>query len=729
VALASPERDRVPPARPVSTGYADLDKLLFGGLRANLAVALTSPACNERDLLVFGFLEIGARNGEVTFYVTIDPGAAKPLAQEFASNFHLFVCNPQADTLVEDLPNVLKLKGVENLTDVSIALTSAIRRLDPSLKGPRRICLGLVSDILLQHHAVQTRRWLASLLAELKSTGFTTLAVIDPQIHSSEELYAILGLFDGEISIFEKEGEKGGGKYLKISKMGNQRYLKDEVPLKREEPEVKPQEPRIGQAFLDKHRIAVLPFVSMSPDPNDEYFADGITEEIISTVSGISGLRVISRTSVMGYKGTTKKVKEIGKELEVGSVLEGSLRKAGNRIRVTTQLIDVAADKHLWAQNYDRNLDDIFAVQSDIAKQVADALRVRILSPERERIEKKPTESTSAYALYLKGRHLWNLRYSGSTSEGIENVKNALRCFEQAVAEDPSFALGYVGQADCYLILRGLGENTEREANLKRAKAMVGRALELDPELAEAHATNALVLSLEYRFKDEESELKKAIELKPSYALAHYWYHFPLSFEPRWEEALEQIEKAIELDPLSPVFNNGLAFFYYYRRDYGKALELFRKAVELGVSFARLYVAQIYGRMKMYADMRREFAAWVELEKGFLPLARVIADFYIAYFENDRQTCRNILHGAEALLGKETLLKEATASALMIAVSYFGLGENDKGFEWLEQSYSRRENFLLTIKFEPELDGVRTDPRYLDLLKRLGLSQTAQPTS
>ena len=194
--MDSLERDRTSSARPVSTGYVDLDKLLYGGLPLNSAVALTALACNERDLLVKNFLETGAKKGEVTFYVTIDPSAAKPLAEEFPSIFHLFVCNPQADALVKDLQNVVKLKGVENLNDVSMALTTAIRKLDPSLKGPRRICLSLVSDILLQHHAVQTRRWLTSLLTELKSTGFATLAVLDPQMHPSEEFHAILGLFD-----------------------------------------------------------------------------------------------------------------------------------------------------------------------------------------------------------------------------------------------------------------------------------------------------------------------------------------------------------------------------------------------------------------------------------------------------------------------------------------------------------------------------------------------------
>jgi tetratricopeptide (TPR) repeat protein/KaiC/GvpD/RAD55 family RecA-like ATPase len=220
----------------VSTGYVDLDKLLCGGLPSNCAVVLTSPACNERDLLVKSFLEAGAKKGEVAFYATINPGLAKTLAENLQSNFWLFVCNPQADAIVKDAPNVVKLKGVENLTDISIALTSSIRKLDPSLKGSRRICLDLVSDVLLQHHTVQTRRWVAGLIPELKSARFTALGVMDSRIHPSEELYAIVGLFDGEISIYEKETDKGPGKYLKIQKMGNQKYLEDEVPLKKEQP-------------------------------------------------------------------------------------------------------------------------------------------------------------------------------------------------------------------------------------------------------------------------------------------------------------------------------------------------------------------------------------------------------------------------------------------------------------------------------------------------------------
>jgi TolB-like protein/Tfp pilus assembly protein PilF len=711
--LTSLERDRIPPV-PISTGYADLDRLLFGGLPPNSAIALTSPACSERDLLVKCFLETGARNGEVTFYVTIDPSAVMFFAERFPSNFRILVCNPQADAIVRDLPDVLKLKGVENLTDVSMALTSAIRKLDPLLKTPRRICLGLISDVLLQHHAVQTRRWLTSVLTELKSTGFTTLAVIDPQMHPSEELHAILGLFDGDISVYERETERGLERYLKIKKLSNQKYLGDKLPLRVEEPKVKPEESMTGQTVLDKHRVAVLPLVNMSPDPNDEYFADGMTEEIISTVSGISGLRVISRTSVMGYKGTTKKVEEIGKELKVGSVLEGSFRKAGNRIRVTTQLINVADDEHLWAQNYDRNLNDVFEVQSDVAKQVAEALRVRILSSEKERMEKKPTESTTAYSLYLRGRYHWNKR-------GPQDLKKAMEYFEQAVHEDPNFALGYAGQADCAVVLYTW--TIDREENLAKAKAIAEKALQFDPALAEAHATLGEVYELEYDLRGAEEEFKKAIALKPSYATAHQWYSQLLRLELRWDEDLKESEKAVELDPLSGIIIQNLGLHYSARKDFGKAVEKYRSAVELGLENAHSGLFWAYGMMKMYDQMDKEAEACARYFQNIAPRVRTRIDADKAYLKGDKKTVRKLLPELE------TNPKETLTQANYIADYHFFLGDIDKGFEWLERAYSNREDGLLGIQLDWDLDGVRTDPRYLDLLKRLGLNQTAQPTS
>ena len=228
-----PAAEVVLPER-IATGFADLDDLLFGGMPRDYAVILTSPSCNERDMLINKFLETGAREGQVTFHIIAKASETKNLAEEFQSNFYLFICNPQADKIIKSLPNVFKLKGVENLTDISIALSKAFRRFDTSISGPRRVCIEIISDVLLQHHAVQTRRWLLDLIPEFKSRGFTTLAVMNPQMHSAQEVHAILGLFEGEINIYERESEKGLEKFIKIKKMYNQRYLESELPLRKE---------------------------------------------------------------------------------------------------------------------------------------------------------------------------------------------------------------------------------------------------------------------------------------------------------------------------------------------------------------------------------------------------------------------------------------------------------------------------------------------------------------
>lgn len=219
----------------ITTGYRDLDKMLFGGIPENYAVVLTAPSCDEKDLLIKRFLEAGAKEGQITFYLTAEAGGVRALVEEFQSTFYLFICNPQADAMIKTLPNVFKLKGVENLTDISIALTSASRKLDNSVKGPKRVCIEIISDVLLQHHAVQTRRWLTGLIPELKSKGFTILAVINPQMHPSQEVQAVLDLFEGEIRIYERELETGSEKSVKIRKMYNQRYLESELLLRKEE--------------------------------------------------------------------------------------------------------------------------------------------------------------------------------------------------------------------------------------------------------------------------------------------------------------------------------------------------------------------------------------------------------------------------------------------------------------------------------------------------------------
>ncbi len=475
-----------------------------------------------------------------------------------------------------------------------------------------------------------------------------------------------------------------------------------EMPWKTEAPTV------AGE--LDTKRIAVLPFANMSPDPNDSFFADGITEEIISTLAGVGGLSVISRTSVMGYKGTTKNVRQIGHELDAGSVIEGSFRKAGNKIRVTAQLIAVDSDKHAWANSYDRELDDVFAVQTDIAKQVADALRVRILAPEIERMDKKPTESTKAYSLYLKGRFHWNKR-------GIQDIKTGGGYFEQAVKEDQNFALGYVGRADCYELL-ATNWRIDVESNHEKAKSTLNKALELDPELAEAHATLGLVLMHDFKFHEAELEFRKAVQLKPSYASAHQWYFHLLSAQLRLEEAKQQIEKAVQLDPFSQVINLNHAELYTNKKDYVTALKLAREAEELNPSFSEVHmiIAVSYAKLKMFEEAKRELNTCIKLMEGTFPGTELAARAFVArYVDEDKQAIRRLLpeleaHSEDGLIG-----------TVGIAALYFYLGEIDRGFEWLERSYARKEFQLLGIRSDEDIDSVRDDPRYASLVKRLGL--------
>ncbi len=471
------------------------------------------------------------------------------------------------------------------------------------------------------------------------------------------------------------------------------------------------KEPKSTTTQLDASRVAVLPFANMSPDPSDSYFADGITEEIISTLSGVSGLNVISRTSVMGYKGTTKRVKEIGGELEAGSVLEGSFRKAGNKIRVTAQLIDVRDDRHVWTHSYDRNLDDVFGVQTDIAKQVSDALRVKILAPEINRIDRKPTTSTKAYTLYLRGRYHWNKR-------GIEDIKKAEEYFDQAVREDRNFALGYVGLADCNELL-AFNWAIDVSSRHERAKALITKALEIDSDLAEAHTTKGLSLAHDFNLREAEEEFRKAIELKPSYATAHQWYYHVLLIQLRWDEALSHIERAVELDPLSQIINLNHASYYLAKGDYTKALELCEKAVELDPSsaFPHFELAAIYGKMKRFDEMERECKIGIGLVQEYPQVAWYV-EAMIAYNEDDQEKVRRLIPNLEAHVGEPV-----SANATQVAALCFFLGEKDKGFEWLEKSYSRREFEILYVEVNVMFDGIRADPRYQNLLNRLGLKQ------
>lgn len=358
----------------------------------------------------------------------------------------------------------------------------------------------------------------------------------------------------------------------------------------------------------DRNRVAILPLVNMTNDPNDEYFADGMTEEMISTLSNVSGLTVISRTSTMQYKGAKKNLIDIGRELGAGTLLEGSVRKSGNRVRITIQLLDAREDKHLWAQNYDRELQDIFAVQSDVATNVADALKVKLLDREATQIRKKPTENTEAYMLYLKGREYWNKRIEGA-------VRKAIEYLQLAIDADPDLALAHVGIADCWSVLQSWGFVSATEAALKTKQAVL-KALKIDHTLAEAHASYALELAIfEWKWEESELEFKRAIELNPNYASAHQWYSYSvLRYTRRLDEEFKEAHKALELDPLAPVMCLNVAQTHYMREEYDKAIEYYEKALAIDPNFLGAYIQQ----SGCYLAIGR-YEKGIELMKTYMP--------------------------------------------------------------------------------------------------------------
>jgi TolB-like protein/Flp pilus assembly protein TadD len=458
---------------------------------------------------------------------------------------------------------------------------------------------------------------------------------------------------------------------------------------------------------LDTRRIAVLPLQNMSPDPNDEYFADGMTEELIMTLAGVRELTVIARTSVMQYKKAPKKVLDIGRELSVGTVLEGSVRKAGNKVRISVQLIDARNDGHIWAQNYDRELDDIFAIQSEIAEKVAEALRVRLLTGDREKIQKEPTKDMEAHTLYLKGRYYWNER-----SE--EGLKKAIQYFEHAIEKDPLYALAYVGIADACIGLvsfeyMGLAEG------LPKAEQNVAKALKIDDELGEAHTAFGAILMDRWEWSRAEMEFRRAIELNPSYATAHHWYSILLSALGRLDESLIEIRRAHELDPLSPMVITCMGVVYHYRREYDRAIEAHKKALEMEPDFIAAYFNLVEEYIQ--ASMVKEATALVpRLKELFGDVVAAKGEWARLYaFLGREQDARRTLKEAESIRGEHYISPSEMAAAHMC------LGEIDAAFEWLEVAYRERSEGLQDLKVEPRFDPIRSDPRYTALLKKMGL--------
>ena len=460
---------------------------------------------------------------------------------------------------------------------------------------------------------------------------------------------------------------------------------------------------------LDKKRIAVLPFANISPSPRDEYFSDGMTEELIATLSRIKSLGVIARTSIIRYKGLTKPVVEIGRELNVGTVLEGSVRVAGKKLRITAQLIDAGTEEHLWSETYDRNLEDAFAIQSDIAKRITKALRVRVLQSETLRLEKKATRVPDSYALYLKGRHSLNTR----TEKGL---KDAIHQFESSIKRDPKFALAYTGLADAYSILASYSlEYVPPKEGFPKAKTAAEKALSLDDHLAEAHASLGLVkFYYEWDWNGAEAEFKKALELNPGYAQAHQYYaDFVKSFG-RFDEALGEMRKALVLDPLSFSINTGIGQVLYLSRQYDLAIDQYRKVVESDPSFvpARLWFGRPYLQKGMFKEAIEQVEEAVKLSHETTVSLATLAQAFAA---------AGRIADAKKLLDK--LLTRGTEQyvpSYWIALVYTSMGNEDEAMKYLERAFLERSSWLVWANVEPRFDALRSDERFASLLARIG---------
>ena len=467
-------------------------------------------------------------------------------------------------------------------------------------------------------------------------------------------------------------------------------------------------EPRspAGSKGTDGRRIAVLPLINTSPDPGDAYFADGMTEELIYTLAQLPELKVIAHTSVLRYRGTDKSIAEIGAELGVGSLLEGSVRKAGDRLRIMLQLIDPQSEEHLWAQAYDGALDDVFTLQTDIATRVAQALRVTLLEEEQRKVERTPTANMEAYTAYLKGRYLWNHRNEA-------DLRKAIDYFQKAAALDPDYALAYVGLADAHALLPGYGNVPPQEAYPPAREAAL-RALELDDSLAEAHASLGIIVAHQaFDFATAQRELRRAIELNPNYAMGHHWYALVLMYTDRFDEAVEAMTRALELDPLSLVANRNLGRVLVAARRTDEAIAAFQRVLELDPSFpyANLGLGQAYAQK---GDFREALAALdrEEASRGWTPWLEVIQAMV-----KELSGHSGALRAAERALAQRAERMYVPPSCF--GVCYLLLGELDQGFGWLERAFEERDEWLLTVMTSSALDPVRTDPRFEALLAKL----------
>jgi len=456
------------------------------------------------------------------------------------------------------------------------------------------------------------------------------------------------------------------------------------------------------------HSIAVLPLKNLSGNLADQYFADGMTDELITNLAKISALRVSSYTSVSQYKTTSKPLPQVAQELQVDGIVEGSVLRSGDQVRITAQLIYAPRDQHLWAEEYQRYLRDVLYLQREVARDIAEQVRVTLTPNERTRLATAGAVDPVAYESYLRGRSFWNQRSEASLLKAIDQ-------FNKAIVGDPAYAAAYSGLADCYTTLGYLSYLDPLDA-FPRARDAAGKALELDPSLAEAHASLAYYnLYHAWNWTESENEFKKAIELNPNYATAHDWYSYYLTAMGRFDEAWKEVNRAHELDPLSVTISTDIGFNRYYRRSYDEAINQLRATLVISPKFplAHLWLGRAYQQKKMYSEAIDEFNKTDAALPGWVV---TIAGMGHAYGEWGHQT-----EAKQMLVRLNQMAREKYVTPYGIALVYAGLGDKDQAFAWLNKAVAGRSHWLVWLNRDPRFDRLRSDPRFDDLKKRVGL--------